>query len=937
MAGGWAFVGTSSTATPGGSDKEVQFNDGGTLGGDADFTWDKTGNLLTVTGAVSASTTITAASFYGDGSNITGLTASAVNVADGPEFSLQFRRNTPVEGEISGSSNLMFLTGSTDTLSLTGSLEFTANGEFGTTGANILSVKSQLSASGGLSSSFAILHPTSGTLAGPGSYLALDANNNVVVSAGDGATTAAAGSDTQIQFNEGGSAFGADADFTWNKASNLLSVTGAIEVSASIYDTIGSVRFATQDASLGLRAVDPGDGSDEMYLQLAHAGARVLLSGALGVEMMADTTEGVRVFGAPFKVIDDADTTRIALNTLGQVSASGNITGSNFHTLGEVSASANISGSNVFVPSGNSVFFSPDETFKITNNGTNLDVNGASIILNAASKVSASANTLAPSLTSSYTQLGEVSAHKTTVLSQLTASTGLSASFAILHPTSGSLAGPGSYLGLDAFNNLVVSTAGGGGSADAVFTEINATQAATTSSIAIGKSTAPDGVFQVSGSGETGGTALVKVSGDAGNNIFVVTGSGRVGIGTAAPARTLEIVDPTSAAFQLTAENARGVGNDNSYSFISDGYGFSIYDTTTGGTPGYRFLIADGGGSTTRGYVGIGDGVGISAATYPTAQLHVSSSDGGAAFRVDGALGNPALFVTGSGLVGIGTASPTATLTVAGSASFSGSGAGVQATSGRDVYFGDGGERSIGAVHIDFGGGSVDYLMVRNSNGALLLTGSAGVEIEGTGGEEGMLLVGTNLTVAQDESDGAPRNFIVTATTGDVRTSGSVGIGVPDAPKLSLDVHYTGSLRPENLSNDTGGGEVVYFGTASAELTAGGIYYLNSFGGWESVNSANTGSGHNQLLGISLGTKPSANGVLVKGYFDVHTFYSGSFVKGGPMYIQSSSAGRGTVEGGYLSGAAPTAADSYVRVVGYGTDTANVIYFNPDSTYVEIG
>lgn len=32
MAGGWAFVGTSSTATPGGSDKEVQFNDGGTLG-----------------------------------------------------------------------------------------------------------------------------------------------------------------------------------------------------------------------------------------------------------------------------------------------------------------------------------------------------------------------------------------------------------------------------------------------------------------------------------------------------------------------------------------------------------------------------------------------------------------------------------------------------------------------------------------------------------------------------------------------------------------------------------------------------------------------------------------------------------------------------------------------------------------------------------------
>jgi N-acyl-D-aspartate/D-glutamate deacylase len=82
--------------------------------------------------------------------------------------------------------------------------------------------------------------------------------------------------------------------------------------------------------------------------------------------------------------------------------------------------------------------------------------------------------------------------------------------------------------------------------------------------------------------------------------------------------------------------------------------------------------------------------------------------------------------------------------------------------------------------------------------------------------------------------------------------------------------------------------------------------------------------------------KPSADGILIKGYFDVHTHYSGSFIKGGPVYIQSSSVGRTTTGGGYLSGAAPSAADSYVRVVGYGTDTANVIYFNPDSTYVEL-
>ena len=145
-----------------------------------------------------------------------------------------------------------------------------------------------------------------------------------------------------------------------------------------------------------------------------------------------------------------------------------------------------------------------------------------------------------------------------------------------------------------------------------------------------------------------------------------------------------------------------------------------------------------------------------------------------------------------------------------------------------------------------------------------------------------------------------------------------------------------GTADPTNLSNDTGGGSVVYFGTASAALAAGGVYYLNEGGGWQSVNSANTGSGHNQLLGVALGTSPNNNGVLIHGFFDVSSFYSGSFVPGGPMYIQSSSIGRADTEGGYLSGAAPTDGNAYVRVVGYGTDTANVIYFNPDATYVEI-
>jgi hypothetical protein len=38
----------SGGGTPGGSDTQVQFNDGGSFGGDSDFTWDKTNNRLTI-------------------------------------------------------------------------------------------------------------------------------------------------------------------------------------------------------------------------------------------------------------------------------------------------------------------------------------------------------------------------------------------------------------------------------------------------------------------------------------------------------------------------------------------------------------------------------------------------------------------------------------------------------------------------------------------------------------------------------------------------------------------------------------------------------------------------------------------------------------------------------------------------------------------------
>jgi hypothetical protein len=66
----------------------------------------------------------------------------------------------------------------------------------------------------------------------------------------------AAGSDTQIQFNDGGTAFGGSASFTLNKTSGLVTATG--NVSGNNYiSTSGDVRFGT-GASAGLISVDTG-------------------------------------------------------------------------------------------------------------------------------------------------------------------------------------------------------------------------------------------------------------------------------------------------------------------------------------------------------------------------------------------------------------------------------------------------------------------------------------------------------------------------------------------------------------------------------------------------------------------------------------------------------------------------------------------------------
>ena len=148
---------------------------------------------------------------------------------------------------------------------------------------------------------------------------------------------------------------------------------------------------------------------------------------------------------------------------------------------------------------------------------------------------------------------------------------------------------------------------------------------------------------------------------------------------------------------------------------------------------------------------------------------------------------------------------------------------------------------------------------------------------------------------------------------------GRTGVGV-SAPKTTFDVHHD----PTGLANDTGGGEVVKFG--SGTLTAGKLYYLSG-STWTETDADGVLQGADQLLGIALGSSPTSNGVLLRGFFDAHSYLS-NFSAGKAVYVSTTAAGMDTT--------APSGGGDYVRIVGYCTTTANVIYFNPSTTWVEL-
>ena len=171
--------------------------------------------------------------------------------------------------------------------------------------------------------------------------------------------------------------------------------------------------------------------------------------------------------------------------------------------------------------------------------------------------------------------------------------------------------------------------------------------------------------------------------------------------------------------------------------------------------------------------------------------------------------------------------------------------------------------------------------------------------------------------------------FVFLEATGNLQNR--LGINT-SAPKTALTVvnDFATTTFENQLSDGESGGDVMKYGTGTT--VAGELYYLHTDGTWADADADAAASGADQLLAVALGTSPSSDGMLLKGFAKIaSTLVNGTAAIGKAVYVSTTA--------GEYDFTRPSGANDFVRIVGYCVDIDSsdiLLYFNPDPTFVEI-
>ena len=323
--------------TPGGANTQVQFNDGGTFGGNGQFVYNKTTNIVTA-GAFAGNTNGTGQNFQvGDDAWI-----GDINTAD--TIGIKGQQNAGNGFIVFGNADATGKLGRAGTGPLTYAGAFSASGNV--TGGNITTA-GLITSTGNITGGNLL---TGGLISATSTITS--AANITGGNLATGGTASATGNITGGNILTGG-LISATGNITGGNANigGNLNVTSSLTVSSNgTYGNVVTTPFASVYATgaganpYSIMQVRSNDGISGMGMQ-AYANLNGLLYSNTGITFQTGATVRDKDYptGGVSRVIIDST----GLTANGIVSASGNVTGGNIATGGLITSTGNVTGGNL--------------------------------------------------------------------------------------------------------------------------------------------------------------------------------------------------------------------------------------------------------------------------------------------------------------------------------------------------------------------------------------------------------------------------------------------------------------------------------------------------------------------------------------------------------------------------------------------------------------